>query len=613
MMPFGPAKMPSLGLSSLAQTLRDRGISVRVEYPIVDFLRMLGEKDFDQISITNGRILLAEWIFSRFVDPIGSVDDLIAMDGATGSKRAEELRRLVDKAVPRAAELIETYARRIVEMRPRVVGFNSSFQQQMAGIALAKRLRELAPGIKIVIGGANCSAPMGEQTFLSYPVIDAVVVGPGEISFPKLVRAIIDGTTDIRLPGVYWRASADETWPVKDPGMAPEPPMDELPYPYYDDFFAIWPPESAVPPFVPLEGSRGCWWGQKQHCVFCSLNHSINYRAKSPERLYEEILHLNDRYPGLQLFAMDDILDLRVIGTITDKLAALRVRPRLYYSLKSNMRKEQLLALARAGVNAIQPGVESLADEVLLQMRKGVTGLRNIQLLKWAKELGIRVNWSILYGFPFDRAEYYERQARWLPSLTHLPAPRALTDVRIQRYSPLYAQAEQFGVTNLRPRKFYSLIYKLSQAEIDQLAYSFDWDPPEGQSSYIDPLKREVYRWATAFRSGAAVLSYVDQGDGLVVEDTRPDAVRPVHELGTVERAICLACDQVMKRHQIVSILGKAGHDLSPDVVDAILARLVADRLLLEHDDFFLFLATAPRDSLWPAADVLQQPAAVPA
>ena len=595
MMPFGPARMPSLGLSMLAQVLRAADISVRVEYPLIAFVQAMGDRDFDLIGYAFGKLALGEWLFSRVVDPVGSVEDYLTLcEKSIRPQQAVELRRLIEKTLPIAADIVEKTAHHIARSAPRIVGLSSSFQQQMASVALATRLRELNPDVKIVLGGANCSSPMGEAMFKGYRVFDGVLVGPGEISFPRLVRAILDGQDDIVIPGLHWRGRAATTPP--DPGVAPEPKMDDLPYPDYDDFFALWPLDAAQPPMIPFEGSRGCWWGQKQHCVFCSLNHSITYRSKSPERLYGEIVHLTDRYPGRQLMATDDILDQRVIGTITDRLAALPVRPKLYYSVKSNLRKDQVAALAGAGVNVIQPGVESLADEVLTLMRKGVTGLRNLQLMKWSQECNIRVSWSLLYGFPFDKAEYYERMLAWLPSLTHLPAPRGVIDVRIQRYSPLFTQAEHFGVKNLRPRPVYALIHAVDPEIIGELAYNFDWDPPEDQSRYIDPLRAEVARWMSVTHSKAALLVYAETPDGLVVGDTRPAATRRIHRLGPVERTICLSCDGVMKRHQIATAVRKGGHVIGDDGLDEILAQLVEDRLLIEHDDFFLFLACAPSD-----------------
>lgn len=597
MMPFGPAKMPSLGLSVLAEVLRSEGVATRVEYPILDFFHRIGERDYDLIVYAFGKLSLGDWLFSRVVDPVGTIEEYLALsDVSIAPQQREVLRRIVEKALPIAADLVEEAAQRIARLAPRVVGFSSTFQQQMSSVALARRLRALLPDATFVLGGANCSAPMGEAMFRAYPEFDAVVVGPGEISFPRLLREIGEGRRDIRIPGVYWRGNETGEGAPADPGIAPEPKMDDLPYPRYDDFFEAWPKGREEPKLLPFEGSRGCWWGQKQHCVFCSLNHSIHYRSKNPERLFAEIVHLNERHPGMQFFATDDILDLRVIGTITDRLAALPSRPNLYFSIKSNIRKDQLGALARAGVNAIQPGVESLADEVLTLMRKGVTGLRNIQMLKWAGELDIRARWSILYGFPFDEAAFYRRQTDWVPLLTHLSPPGGLIDVRIQRYSPLFTQAEHFGVRNLRPRPVYALVHNVAPEFVEQLAYNFDWDPPEDQSSYIEPLRTEVLAWMAAGRTTKPILAFLDCGDGLVAADTRAAAVRPLHRLDALERAVCLACDQVVKPHQILASVREAGQPVDEDELAAVIDRLVDERLMLRHDGFHLFLACELRE-----------------
>ena len=607
MMPFGPAKMPSLGLSVLAEVLRGEGIQTRVEYPILDFFHRIGERDYEVIVNVFGKQSLGDWLFSRLVDPVGTTEDYLGLCAASIAPRQRDvLRSLVEKALPIAAEVVEAAAGRIAALAPRVVGFSSTFQQQMSSVALARRLRSLLPEATFVLGGANCSSPMGEAMFRGYPELDAVVVGPGEISFPRLLREIGEGRQEIRIPGVYWRGNEAGDAPLLDPGVAPEPKMDDLPYPHYDDFFAAWPEGGEGPKLLPFEGSRGCWWGQKQHCVFCSLNHSIHYRSKTPERLYEEIVHLNERHPGMQFFATDDILDLRVIGTITDKLAALPRRPNLYFSLKSNIRKDQLGALARAGVNAVQPGVESLADEVLTLMRKGVTGLRNIQMLKWASELDVRARWSILYGFPFDEAAFYHRQTEWVPLLTHLSPPGGLIDVRIQRYSPLFTQAEYFGVKNLRPRPVYALVHKVAPELVELLAYNFDWDPPEDQSPYIEPLRREVHAWMAAARTTKPILAFLDTGDGLLVADTRAAAVRPLHRLDALERAVCLACDQVVKSHQILASVRGAGHPIDEDELADVIGRLIEDRLLIRHDGFHLFLACELREGAMAASEAAE-------
>ena len=65
---------------------------------------------------------------------------------------------------------------------------------------------------------------------------------------------------------------------------------------------------------------------------------------------------------------------------------------------------------------AIVPGFAAVvllraSDRVLKQMKKGVSGLQNIQLLKWCKEMGIHPIWNFLIGFPQESADDYFQMA----------------------------------------------------------------------------------------------------------------------------------------------------------------------------------------------------------
>jgi hypothetical protein len=53
-------------------------------------------------------------------------------------------------------------------------------------------------------------------------------------------------------------------------------------------------------------------------------------------------------------------------------------------------------------------------------MRKGVTAIQNIQLLKLGRENKTVVAWNILYGFPGEKEEHYEETLQTIPLITHL-------------------------------------------------------------------------------------------------------------------------------------------------------------------------------------------------
>src|SRR5205823_3394211 len=133
-----------------------------------------------------------------------------------------------------------------------------------------------------------------------------------------------------------------------------------------------------------------------------------------------------DRYPSRKIYAVDNILDLKYFDTLLAELAERPRPPHLFYETKANLTKAQLRRLARAGVKQLQPGIESLSTPILRLMDKGVTGLQNVRLLKWCEEIGIRLDWNFLYGFPGEDPAEYDQLSDLVPSLMHLRPPSGL-------------------------------------------------------------------------------------------------------------------------------------------------------------------------------------------
>ena len=96
-----------------------------------------------------------------------------------------------------------------------------------------------------------------------------------------------------------------------------------------------WPLRSSIRPGLPLETSRGCWWGSVHQCTFCGLNGtSLGYRVKSPGRVLTELDELQDRYHLSDFEAVDNILDM---GYYTSLLAADGRHRRIFYEIKTRL------------------------------------------------------------------------------------------------------------------------------------------------------------------------------------------------------------------------------------------------------------------------------------
>jgi ribosomal peptide maturation radical SAM protein 1 len=555
---------PSIGLSLLQPQVAARGLTCRSEYFTLGFGELIGESQY--CKITNelrafSRAFVGEWIFSHALYDWDAAHDeryiaevLLPPPSWLGRNNtrpptAGEIRGLF-AARDAAAAYVDRCADRVVELRPRVVGFTSVFQQHLASLALAKRLKARLPDTFIVMGGANCEATMGVETVRQFDFVDAVVSGEADQVFAELAARMVRRESIEGISGVITQASA-----AGPAGLGPAPTapavtdLDALPYPDYKDFFAQFARSQfgkSWQPSVFVETSRGCWWGERMHCTFCGLNGAtMAFRSKSAPRALAELTHLATAYPGCDIQVVDNILDLNYFKTLLPDLAARKLNVSLFYETKSNLKKDQVRLLRDSGVLTIQPGIESFSSKVLKLMKKGVSGLQNIQLLKWCKEIGVEPIWYFLMGFPGESPEDYFEMASMSARVCHLPKPSGVNVVRLDRFSPNFNQAGQLGFTKLRPLPFYEFLYDLPEAARYNLAYYFayDYKEPQDVARYADPLVKSVHAWTTTWKHSELVS--VDLDDRLLLLDTRPRTQAPVSVLTGADRELYLTCDAI--------------------------------------------------------------------
>jgi ribosomal peptide maturation radical SAM protein 1 len=608
-MPFGPEMAPSLGLSLLKASLAPLGVSCRVLYFTLRFAGIVGVRPYTRIA-TDGtrsiRELAGEWVFRETLfGPDPAADERWVREILLGRAcwPAREHARPIPgafvaslrRARACAAPFLDRCLADVLAHRPRLVGFTSVFQQHVASLALARRIKEVSPGTTVVLGGANVEGAMGAETVRSFPFLDAAVSGEGDVVFPELVRRVLGGLPIDDLRGVATPANVEARFAA---GRFPNAPtvtrMDDLPVPDDSDYFEEFRQSRFAREWTPglfLETARGCSWGEKSHCTFCGLNGTtMAFRSKSPARALEELRALVARHPQSDLQVVDNILDGRYFESLLPELAKAPPPSPVFWETKSSLKKEQVRLLADAGVTRIQPGIESLSDAVLKLMRKGVTALQNVQLLKWCRELGVTPYWNLLWGFPDEPPEEYARMARLVPLLSHLVPPSGVSGLRLDRFSPGFDDAERLGFLEVAPLPSYGAVYPLPAERVANLAYSFSFRARGAgrAGEYVAPLLGEVARWRRA--AGASALFGVPAGDTLLVWDLRPVARRPLTVLRGLARVLYDACDASAGVRALAES-GRAACGATHEEVDVALEALVADRLLLRDGERHLALA----------------------
>ncbi|MDQ3933927.1 MAG: RiPP maturation radical SAM C-methyltransferase, partial [Actinomycetota bacterium] len=463
----------------------------------------------------------------------------------------------------------------------------TTFHQTVAGLAIARRLKAWDDPPVVVFGGANCEGEMGSQLARSFPWIDYVCTGEGDLVVPDFIEALLGGGDPPPADGIVSGSSSGMTLPalVED--------MDGLPYPDFDDYFAQAAELPLAPPVrASIETARGCWWGAKHHCTFCGLNGlTMPFRSKSPDRVFDEVMRIGRRYDTARVDAVDNILDLRYVETLFPRLAEADYRPALFFETKANLTHRQLRLLRAGGVESLQPGIESLSDQVLTLMRKGCTAQQNVRLLRWCAELDVEAWWNVIYGFPGEDPDEYARMADLIPLIAHLQPPRFVGPIRLDRFSPYHSEPGAFGIDAVRPAPAYREVFPVGDAELERLAYYFDFDANGAGSacdpgSYVEPTRDAIREWLRA--APTARLDAVSLGDAVLVLDDRPCARQPSHVLTGAAAAVHELADSPRTTESLVREL-RDGY-AEPEVEDA-LAALVNARLVWPSGDRNLTLA----------------------
>jgi ribosomal peptide maturation radical SAM protein 1 len=543
-LPWTNLNQPSLGLGILHALLTQEGVACRVLHLNLFLLEHLKATTYYALSM---EYALNDFLFSGVLDPEVSrkqqqwlrlkTSTLLAT-GLIDYRKYEGLDGVVEKLLRLRQEVVPTWLARwadeISNSDATLVGMTCMFDQTVASLALAHLVKQRSPEKLIALGGYAVRSPTGEAVMRAFPFIDAICTGEGESAIVPLARASVGEVPLRKVPNILYR-SGDES--VQATTVAPQVDLNTRPPPNYDDFFAdvrslaeVYRVEVAVQG-LPVEDSRGCWWGQKKHCVFCGIHDAdMAYRSLEAARLLEVMDELAERYEIKSFRFSGYILPHQYFTTLMPLLVS-RGRPyKISCEMKSNITAEKFALLAAAGFDEVQPGIESFSSDVLRKMDKGVSATQNVYTMLLGKRHGIVVHWNLIYGLPDDDVREISAMRQALPRLVHLRAPASRCPIQITRYAPLQADPARFGIPRPVYHPAYDLVFSpdyLRKTGFDLHDFSYYFERPFENSPRLNRLYVEMERIVDAWKCLEAKrevsLWYEEQLDGLNIFDSRTE------------------------------------------------------------------------------------------
>ncbi len=627
-MPWAALGEPSLGLAILKACLDRAGIATRVRHCNLFLLRYLRASTY--VSLANAYALNDFMFTYDFESEVSGVQyrivrervmELLALDILDHGKDLDEV---TEKFITARRTIfpawLEECATFIAAQQPTLVGLTCLFDQTIASVAVARRIRERLPTATIVLGGYAVEGPVAQEILRCFPWVDAVCLGEGEPAIVDLAYASVGRMNLAGIPNVMTRGDAPPPTVTALPlgsrnvlarrvplRRASSVDLDSVPVPNFDDYFADLQELRTVDRVeimvdtLPVESSRGCWWGQSNHCIFCGIDdETLQFRAKSSNNTLEMLDNLAKRYHITSFRFSDYILPLKYFQSLLPALADRPIRYHLECETKSKLSPERLTLMASAGFHECQPGIESFSSSVLTKMRKGVTAIRNVQTLVQGRMLGIRMHYNFLFGFPDDELDEYRAMLTLVPLLYHLDPPHGRQEIEITRYAPIQVDPARFSIEPGPPKRFYDVIFSpafLARTgfSLDAYAYYFErtfWASPALERVY-ELLVTQIDHWKTLHATREVELTWASDATGeITFHDSRYSENTERVTLDASCRATFAACAGIAR--PFIDIVVVSG--LEDTEVERALEILVNARVVYREGHRYLGLAT-PRSA----------------
>ena len=291
----------------------------------------------------------------------------------------------------------------LLKIQPDLVGLSAMAWQFDTCVKIAHLIKELLPGVKIVVGGYHATL-MYEETATSAEArwIDFLIGGEGEETCRRLVNGLAGRDNLAEIPSLSYKRDGVFVHNPRSDNLD----LSTLKLPIRDKRRLTWGYHLFQSKIELIETSRGC----TRSCNFCSMKHMYGrtFRTFPISRILADIDDIYYKRKTRYIFITDDNMVLKPsrVMELCDAIIA-----RNYRGLKlmvqadclSMAENEEMVAkMAAAGFCSVFLGIENGSKKNLNLADKGNIIAFSRKAIENCHKYGMMVIGGLIFGFPED-------------------------------------------------------------------------------------------------------------------------------------------------------------------------------------------------------------------
>lgn len=314
----------------------------------------------------------------------------------------------------------------IVEWQPDFIGLSiiiSEIEETRRVMAL---IREIMPDVSVTFGGPWASANPEEpiKTFGA----DFVVLGEGELVFPRLIDAINKKKSFELIPGIAFIVNGNIK--INQKHFLTEYELNALPFPAWDLLdHELYAKMHSMPgvgsrPYMSIVTSRGCPY----RCAYCHQTMGKVFRRRSAESVIAELQELRFRHGFKEFEILDDCFNLdrermyAILTGIRDRIGDARLH--FPNAVRSDLLDpEDIPLFKQAGTVSLFFAIETSSQRLQKMIHKNLDIKKASRAINASVKAGIYSTGYFMIGFP---TETYQEASDTIKFAAHSSLHRAL-------------------------------------------------------------------------------------------------------------------------------------------------------------------------------------------
>ena len=325
--------------------------------------------------------------------------------------------RLVDAPARKMDE--KEVIKDIKKFKPDVIVVDSNFSSLSNDINVAASLKEHTGAKTVLVGPPASQFP---EIILQNDGIDIVARFEYDFTLKEIAEALEEGNGFMGIKGISYKENGKI---IHNPNreFTTSEDLDKMPFVSrvykkhlnIKDYFL----GQSLYPEVQIFTGRGC----PHKCTFCSWPVTLmgrKYRARSAENIADEFEYVQDELPEVkEIFIEDDTFTInkKLVREVCEEIKRRKIDVTWSCNARADMDYETMREMKKAGCRLLIVGYESGSDEILKNIKKGVTIEQMKAFTKEAKKARLMIHGDFIFGLPGETKETANKTVEFIKEL----------------------------------------------------------------------------------------------------------------------------------------------------------------------------------------------------